>query len=219
MEEPDVIRVSVTREKEAAADGADLYVTIRGSSLVSGKEALRKAKELSRLVEDLEGKGLSRDAVELLSVRAEQSSGPLTRSSTAQYRVRIRCREIDGLAGVLGVITAQKVASLDRLDWQYPEIEATRAGWIEEAVSHANARARAMALALGVRILGVRNAVTRFKTLDDPRSQYFGMSEVAVGVIRGRVSEAPALEVPVAHTRKIQVEVEATYRISGFEAA
>lgn len=218
MEEPDVIRVSVAREKEVPADGADLYVTIRGTSVVSGKEALRKAKEVNRLVEDLEGRGLSRDAVELLSVRAEQSSSALTRSSSAQYRVRIRCRDIDGLAGILGVITAQKVASLDRLDWQYPEIEATRTGWIEEAIAHANARAQAMAAALGVRVLGVRSAVVRFKALDDPRSQYFGMSELATGVTRRRVSEAPALEVPVANIRKIQVEVDAAYRISGFES-
>jgi hypothetical protein len=74
---PDTIKVSATHREEIFASHANLYVTVKGSSVVSGNEAMKKAKEVSQLVEALTTFGLSPDAVQLLEVHIETASGTL----------------------------------------------------------------------------------------------------------------------------------------------
>jgi hypothetical protein len=50
---PDLISINARYEEIVAADHADLVVTVEGSSLVTGRAALKKAKEVSALVEEL----------------------------------------------------------------------------------------------------------------------------------------------------------------------
>ncbi|MFN8425777.1 MAG: hypothetical protein U0X87_05910 [Anaerolineales bacterium] len=50
---PDTIKVSANHKEEISANRADLFVTVKGSSLVSGDAAMKKAKEVSGLVEAL----------------------------------------------------------------------------------------------------------------------------------------------------------------------
>ena len=69
----------------------DLHVTVKGSSVVSGDAALKKAKEVNQLVEALISLGVKEDAVKLQGVNIETSSGVLVKSSSASYRLRIRC--------------------------------------------------------------------------------------------------------------------------------
>ena len=40
---PDTIKVSASHKEEIFASHADLHVTVKGSSVVSGNEALKKA--------------------------------------------------------------------------------------------------------------------------------------------------------------------------------
>ena len=87
---PDTIRVSVDSREEAQATRADLFVNVKGSSLVSGNEALKKAKEVSQLVEALTSFGLSPEAIHLQGVHIETSSGVLLKSSSATYRLKIK---------------------------------------------------------------------------------------------------------------------------------
>jgi hypothetical protein len=47
---PDLLRVAITHEDELEASHADLLVTVRGSSLVTGSAALTKAREVAALV-------------------------------------------------------------------------------------------------------------------------------------------------------------------------
>ncbi len=47
------ITVQETQTHEVAADRADLFVTVEGASLLSGAEALKKAREVAQLVSDL----------------------------------------------------------------------------------------------------------------------------------------------------------------------
>src|SRR5688572_32544603 len=101
---PDTIKVSAFHREEIFASHANLYVMVRGSSLVSGNEAMKKAKEVSQLVEALTSFGLSPDAIQLLGVHIETSSGTLLKSSSATYRLRIRVDQLEQLAELLDII-------------------------------------------------------------------------------------------------------------------
>src|SRR5574338_678352 len=78
---PDTIKISVSHYEEIFASHANLYVTVKGSSVVSGDEAMKKAREVSQLVEALTGFGLGPEAIQLLGVHIESASGALLRSS------------------------------------------------------------------------------------------------------------------------------------------
>src|SRR5512133_3140913 len=116
---PDTIKISATQREEIFASHANLYVTVKGSSVVSGNEAMKKAREVSQLVEALtrpalsggEGSGLSPEAVQLLGVHIETASGALLKSSSATYRLRIRVERLDQLAELLDIIASQKNAT------------------------------------------------------------------------------------------------------------
>src|SRR5512134_1062036 len=102
---PDTIKVSASHREEIFASHANLYVTVKGSSVISGNEAMKKAREVSQLVEALtrpapsgdEGSGLSPDSIQLLGVHIETSSGTLLKSSSAAYRLRVKLEKLDQL--------------------------------------------------------------------------------------------------------------------------
>src|SRR5574342_1131856 len=91
---PDTIKVSASHREEIFASHANLYVTVKGSSVVSGNEAMKKAREVSQLVEALTNFGLSPEAIQLLGVHIETPSGTLLKASSAIYRLRIRCEKV-----------------------------------------------------------------------------------------------------------------------------
>src|SRR5512139_2798098 len=112
---PDTIKVTALHREEIFASHANLYVTVKGSSVVSGNEALKKAKEVSQLVEALtspalskvEGSGLSSEAIQLLGVHIETASGVLLKSSSATYRLRIKVEKLEQIAELLDIIASQ----------------------------------------------------------------------------------------------------------------
>ena len=118
---PDTIKVSASHREEIFASHANLYVTVKGSSIVSGNEAMKKAREVSQLVEALTRFGLSPEAVQLQGVRIETSSGALLKSSSAMYHLKIKSEKLEQLAGLLDIIAEQKNATLERIEWKYPE--------------------------------------------------------------------------------------------------
>src|SRR5262245_26538768 len=125
---PDTLKVSAAHKEEISANRADLFVTVRGSSLVSGDAAMKKAKEVNQLVEALTNLGLSSEAIHLQGVHIETSSGALLKSSSATYRLRIQCEKLDQLAELLDAIASQKNALLERIEWKYPEETARERG-------------------------------------------------------------------------------------------
>src|SRR6266542_5488819 len=133
---PDTIKISASYREEISATPADLYVTAKGSSVVSGGEAMKKAKEVSQLVDELTRFGIPADNIHLQGVHVETSSGALLKSSSASYRLRVRCDALDQIAELLDIITSQKNAALDRIDWKYPEDEARERG-LESALTKA----------------------------------------------------------------------------------
>jgi uncharacterized protein YggE len=210
---PDTIKVSAFHREEIFASHANLYVTVKGSSLVSGNEAMKKAREVSQLVEALTRFGLSPDAIHLQGVRLETSSGALLKSSSAIYHLKVKTEKLDQLAGLLDIIAEQKNTSLERIEWRYPEDEARDQG-LEAAIAKGKAKAEKVAAAMGVKLLGVYDFMEN--TYDEERPPMpFQAMEMSMKS-RAAVADQPSLNMEVQHSKTIHVNVDIWYRVSSF---
>jgi len=207
---PDTIKISVSHREEISASHADLHVTVKGSSVVSGDQALKKAKEVSQLVEALTNYGLSPDAVHLQGVQIETASGTLLKSSSATYRLKIRCEKLDQFADLLDLIASQKNAALERIEWKYDEDEARERGLLA-AIEKAKNRAEKVAASLGVKILGVYDFIEN--AYDEERPIQF-QAQAVMMKSRSAVPAEPSLDMDIQHRKTINVSVEIWYRVS-----
>ena len=116
---PDTIKVSSAVKEEIHATYADLHVVVKGSSLASGNEAMKKAKEVNQLLEALKQAGVKEEAVTLQGVNVSSSTGAVLKSSIASYRLKIRCDDLTKFVEILDVIASQKNAALTQTEWKY----------------------------------------------------------------------------------------------------
>ena len=208
---PDTIKISASYREEILSTYADLFVTVKGSSVVSGNEAMKKAKEVSQLVDELTRFGISAENIHLQGVHVETSSGALLKSSSASYRLRVRCDVLSQIADLLDIITSQKNAALERIDWKYPEEEARERG-LESALAKAKSKADKVAAALGVKLLGVYDFLENSFDEEAPI-----MFQAQAMMMKSRAPAAePSLGMDVQHGKTIHVNVEVWYRVSGF---
>jgi len=210
---PDTIKVSAFHREEIFASHANLYVTVRGSSLVSGNEAMKKAREVSQLVEALTRFGLSSDAVQLQGVRIETASGALLKSSSAVYHLKIKIEKLDQIAGLLDIIAGQKNTLLERIEWRYPEDEARERG-LDAAIAKGKAKAEKVAVAIGVKLLGVYEFMEN--TYDEERPPMPFQAKVMEMRAMRAVADEPSLDMEVQHSKMINVNVDIWYRVSSF---
>ena len=212
-QKPDTIKVSASHREEIFASHANFYVTVKGSSVVSGNEAMKKAREVNQLVEALTRFGLSPDAIQLLGVHIETSSGALLKSSSATYRLRIHLETLDSLAEVLDIVASQKNATLERIEWKYPEQEAQERG-LESAIAKGKAKAEKVAATMGVKLLGVYDFMEN--TFDEERPPMpFQAVERSMKTFAA-VADQPSLSMDIQHSKTIQVNVDIWYRVSSF---
>lgn len=210
---PDTIKISTFHREEIFASHANLYVTVKGSSVVSGNEAMKKAREVSQFVEALTRFGLSPEAVQLLGVHIETASGTLLKSSSAAYRLRVKVEKLEQLAELLDIVATQKNGTLERIEWKYPEEAASERG-LEAAIAKGKAKAEKVAAAMGVKLLGVYDFMEN--TFDEERPPMpFQAMEMRMKS-RAAVSEEPSLEMDIQHSKTVQVNVEIWYRVSSF---
>jgi uncharacterized protein YggE len=211
---PDTIRISASQREEIQATYADLFVTVKGSSLVSGDAALKKAKEVSQLVDELTHYGLPAEAIHLQSVHTESFSGALLRTSSASYRLRIRCEKLDQFADLLGIITSQKNATFERVEWKYPD-DAAKEQALEKAIQKADTKARKVAAALGVRLLGVYSFTQNIidHEVFTPQGKF---AAPAATRSMGLAMQSADLGMDIQHTKNIEVQADIEYRVSGF---
>ena len=210
---PDTIKISASHREEILASHADLFVTVKGSSVVSGNEAMKKAKEVSQLVDELTRFGISAENIHLQGVHVETSSGALLKSSSASYRLRVRCEQLGQIADLLDIITSQKNAALERIDWKYPEEEARERG-LESALVKAKSKADKVAAALGVKLLGV------YDLLENSFDEEAPIMFQAQAMMKSRSSAPlaePSLDMDVQHGKTIHVNVDIWYRVSEFK--
>lgn len=211
---PHIITVHETQAHDSAADRADLSVTVEGASLFTGSEALKKAREVAQLVSELSAAGLPPSAVFLQGVSADVQSGALSKMSRAKYRLRVHCAELSRLADYIGVITAQKSAALNTIEWGYPDDDALHDSWLLACIARVNEKAAQIAAALGVQITGVHSFS---ETLQDPESRPQRVPTLGAepaGMRRRMTSEDLGLE--VSHTKALYVSVTVEYLVSGF---
>jgi uncharacterized protein YggE len=210
---PDTIKISTSQREEIFANHADLFVTVKGSSVVSGDQALKKAKEVSQLVEALTSYGLSPEAVHLQGVHIETASGVLLKSSSATYHLKIQCEKLDQLADVLDIIASQKNAALERIEWKYPE-ETAREHNLAAALEKAKLKADKVGKSLGVKLLGVYDFIENMYDEERPYQQF--AAQAAPMKARGTVAAEPSLSMDIQHSKTIIVSVDIWYRVSAF---
>jgi uncharacterized protein YggE len=211
---PDTIKISALHREEIFASHANLYVTVKGSSVVSGNEAMKKAKEVSQLVETLTRFGLSPDTIQLLGVHIETSSGALLKSSSAMYRLRVKVEKLDQLAELLDIIGSQKNTTLERIEWKYPE-ELAREHGLEAAIAKGQAKAEKVAAAMGVKLLGVYDFIENTFDEERPPMPYQAM-EMGMKMRAVAAADEPSLSMDIQHSKTIQVNVDIWYRVSSF---
>lgn len=215
LRKPDTITIEAAAEGTLSANAADIFVTVRGSSFVSGDAALKQAKELSKLVDDLAARGLPATNVTIEGVYVETSSGMLTKSSSATYRLRIRCEKLDLFGDVLLTIAAQKAAELTRVDWRYGDEENRRAEWLDAAIRTARAKADRIAAGLGVRIVGVYDFKDAYSDDDATTPFPFGAPQAAgIPRAKGVFQSPPPAGLSLGHVKRIAVTVRVEYRVA-----
>ncbi len=211
---PDVVVITARHEEDLPADRAELLVAVQGSSLVTGRAALRKAKEVARLVEDLEQCGVTQDDIGLEDIRAEVSSGILGKSSSATYRLRIRCSKLELLPEILGAITSAKNARLEDVVWRYPDSAVQQAKWLQTCIAWANTKAEAAADALGARLVGIHRLSEH--SLDEPDHELpAGLRDGRPMMARAR-GGAPLEGLELGHQKRAGLKIVVEYRVEGF---
>jgi len=214
---PDVIVITAKHEEDVSAERAVLFVTVQGTSLVTGRAALRKAAEVRSLVEALESCGISESDIGLEAVHAHVSSGLLGKSSSATYRLRVRCDQLNALPEILGAITSAKNSELDRLVWRYPESAEQQAQWLERCIRQANTKAEAAAAALGVRLVGVHRLTEQLLEDADTGVRPLGVAQFAAPQ-RARASAAADMGFDLTHHKRGGMRVTIEYRVEGFRS-
>lgn len=210
---PDTIKVSASQREEISANRAELFVTVKGSSLVSGDQAMKKAREVSQLVEALTNFGLSPEAVHLQGVHIESSSGALLKSSSATYRLKVQCEKVDQLAEILDIVSSQKNATLERITWKYNEDEAREHGLLI-ALEKAKSKAEKVAKSLGVKILGVYDLIESNFDEEMPYPQFAAQAMPMRAV--AKAAPEPSLGMDIQHNKTVTVNVDIWYRVSVF---
>lgn len=209
---PDTIKISASHKEEIFATQADLHVMVKGSSIVSGGEAMKKAKEVTMLIEDLSRLGVKEEAIMLQGVHIEAASGVLLKSSSAVYRLKVRCKKLDQLAEMLDVISSQKNTTLERIEWKYDEEEARERG-LNIVMENAKRKAKNVAESLNVKLLGVYDFIENM--YDEETPVMFQPQAMMVKRAAAPATE-PSLGMDIQHNKTIHVNVEIWYRVSAF---
>jgi uncharacterized protein YggE len=209
---PDTIKISSAHREEILATHADLHVTVKGSSIVSGNEAMKKAKEINQLVEALASFGLKSEAITLQGVHIETAAGSLLRSSSATYRLKIRCGDLDQLAQLLDIVSSQKNATLERIEWKYAEDEA-RERALNIALEKAKVKAQKIAAFLNVKLLGIYDLIEN--SFDEEAPAMF-QPQAMMRKLGGGPTAEPGLGMDILHNKTIHVNLEIWYRVSPF---
>lgn len=209
---PDTIKISASHKEEISATHADLHMTVKGSSIVSGNEAMKKAKEVNQLVEALTSFKVNEEAVTLQGVHLETESGMLLKSSSAVYRLKIHCEDLNQFAGLLDVISSQKNATLERVVWKYNEDE-VRNQMLKIAIEKAKGKAEQVAGSLNVKLLGVYDFI---ENIYDEESPPMFQPQAMMMKSRAASADAPSLGMDIQHSKTLHVNLEIWYRISSF---
>ena len=166
------------------------------------------------MVEALTSFGLSPEAIQLQGVHIETATGTLLKSSSATYRLKVRCEKLDQLAEILDIIGGQKNAALERIAWKYNEEEARERALLA-ALEKAKGRAEKVARSLGVKILGVYDLIENQFDEEMPYQPFAAQAAMPKRAL-GITPPEPSLGMDIQHSKTVQVSVDIWYRVSSF---
>lgn len=216
----DSITVHASASAEIAADQADLVVMVKGSSLFTGSAALQKAREVRQLVTELAQVGIEESAIMVLNVMAETSSSVIGKTSSATYQLSIRCTQLEQLADLLGVMTAQKNADLRAIIWRYPDAAPVQDDLLRRSLVRAQAKAQLMVAVLASTLDGVYSvSETVYDSEQDAAPTAQAWVRTAPAAARARALTGDDLGLAVMHTKRIKVDIKLIYHISSRTAA
>lgn len=213
MDTTDTITVDVSIQQKIQANRADLIVEIRGDSLITGRAALKKAREVHQLVNSLAALGIGEDQIHIDSIRASVSSGLLSKSSSAIFQLRILCDDLSLLADIIGAITAQKQADLSHIEWGFPDRHILSMQLLSKAVPQALEKARHIADLLGVELLGVHSL---HETCSPPPPEQPGESALfsTHDFSRQQTLTQEDLGLEISHAKEVTLSLHASFRVS-----
>ncbi len=213
MTQPDTISINIQREAELDADSADLHLQVEGSSVMSGQQAFKQAKEVRALVHALTQIGVTESQIKLRSVNFDMQAGIMLKSSTARYSITLAKVALEQLPAALGAIASQKNCQMQHIAWNYSQAEATRKRLRTEALQAALDQAKADAALLGIRVLGVH---TLHESGHAPAPQQRMMMAAASPRSKQRSVD---LGFTLGNTMTIRSGIDATFRVSAIAEA
>ena len=214
MDTLNYISVAESAHREVSATGARLALRISGQSFFTGREAFKKAAEVSQCVTGLKSCGIAEEKIRIKNVSTHVESGLLSKTSSATYDLEITCDSMDLLGPAVATVASLKNSEIVSMAWDYSEITKIKREILQEAVRLANASATAIASALNISLNGVHRLKYEISGLDDrlpmPRNTLSKMK-------RAKVAEADFASVSdglnLTHTTKVVVDVTADFHV------
>lgn len=167
MDTLNYISVAETAQEEITASGANLTVRISGQSFFTGREAFKKAAEVSELVSGLSSCGIPNDKIRIKNISTHIESGFLTKSSSAVYDLEVSCDSMELLGPAVAIIASLKNSEILSMTWNYSDIDKIKREILQKAVRSANESATAIASALNTSLAGVHRLKYQISGLDN----------------------------------------------------
>ncbi|MGM0556185.1 MAG: SIMPL domain-containing protein [Myxococcota bacterium] len=213
----DTITVRTSRRSTIDANSADLYVTVQGSSFMLGRAVLDQSRQVRELVEALADMNVPASDIFVEGVRANVKSGFISKSTTANYKLRVHCAELDALPAVMDIITDRKDAELTHVEWRYPDSDEVHDFLLRDALPHAKRRAEIVAEELDLELLGVHDLE---EELLDPENEKYQLNKVAQSDLFDRsraAGGAGGQGIEVVHRKDVTLKLEVQYRVQPLE--
>ena len=213
MEPNDTINVDISVSENVEASGADMLVTVRGDSLVTGRAALKKAREVRALVDALAAFGVTDEDIHLEGIRASVSSGLISKSSSATFDLRIRCNDLEKLGDLVGAVTSQKQADLNHIEWRFPDRHKLQKQLLQKAVPQAREKAELIATLLDVELLGVHELTENHHQRRNDSSTQTTQNSASAPVRARKGMSSEDLGMEVSHSKTFRMSLQASFRI------
>lgn len=207
-----ILRITVEDTVRLEARSARVHVSVRGSSAVVARAAVRRAAEIRDLLAALAARGVSDDAVEVLGVQLATSGGKLLASQQVSFELVVAATP-DQLPDVLGVLAAQAGATVGELEWVYDGFEASIEA-TAEAMRRARRKADAVATAAGQQVTGIANASDSW-SMPSPKVEL----RSGAAMLSARAMTAPPVDlgVDLRATTELSVHLSVDFEITPVE--
>ncbi len=214
-DKPDTIEITAAAETEVVATCADVDLEVEGSSIFTGDEAFKKARELRELFDLLIAAGLEPDQLTIRGIRLSSEGLLGWKSSSCHYSVRIRRIKSELLPQALGSIAAKKGVTMSSLSWRFGNLEAELAALRQRAMTDLMTKARLSADLLGVELLGIHSFRESIASPEaEPRVAVKHGSWDSAAVMRKHAVQN--LGVAISSRGLAGVTVSAEFRVSAF---